>query len=331
MRAALYRSTGASDVLSVEEIEPPRPGPRDVAVRVVVSAVNPTDWKERSRAGTLDGLDFKVPDQDGAGVIEAVGDEVDPGRTGERVWLYFAAWQRQWGSAAERCVLPAEQAVTLPAGVSLDLGASMGIPALTAHRCLFADGPVGDLTVLVSGGAGAVGHYAIELAKWGGARVISTVSSPEKAELARAAGADDVVDYRAEDAAERIRELAPEGVDRVVEVALHHNLELLKLVCGDNAVISAYANGGSTRLSASDLMSRNIALRFVLVYTMPPAALREAVAGVSEALSDGALSELPAHRYPLERIADAHDAVEGGAVGKVLVDVDPSPDAEATP
>jgi NADPH:quinone reductase len=330
MRAALYRSTGASDVLTVEEIEPPRAGPRDVTVRVVVSAVNPTDWKERSREGTLDGLDFKVPDQDGAGVIEAVGDEVDQGRVGERVWLYFAAWQRQWGSAAERCVLPTEQAVTLPAGVSFDLGSSMGIPALTAHRCLFADGPVRDLTVLVSGGAGAVGHYAIELAKWGGARVITTVSSPEKADLARAAGADEVVDYRAEDAAQRIRELNPEGIDRVVEVALHHNLDLLKAVCGDHAVISAYANGGATRLAASDLMGRNIALRFVLVYTMPRAALREAVAGVSEALSEGALTELPAHRYPLDRIAEAHDAVEDGAVGKVLVDVDPRPDGEST-
>jgi len=237
------------------------------------------------------------------------------------VWLYFAAWRRQWGTASELCVLPAEQAVPLPPDASFELGASLGIPALTAHYCLFVDGPVEGRTVLVTGGAGAVGHYAIELAKWGGARVIATVSSPEKAALARAAGADEVVDYRDAGAAAQIRAAAPGGVDRVVEVALHANVALLRDVVAQDAVIAAYANGGTTALAVRDFMARNAAIRFVLVYTIPRAALRAAVSGVSEALAAGALSELPFHRFPLNRIADAHDAVEGGAVGKVLVDV----------
>lgn len=322
MRAALYRRTGkARDVLVVEDVEPPETGRGDVRVRVAVSAVNPTDWKARSRSGTLGDLPFQVPGQDGAGVIEAVGADVDPARVGQRVWLYFAAWRRQWGTAAELCVLPAEQAVPLPDGAGLDLGASMRIPALTAHRCLFADGPLDGRTVLVAGGAGAVGHYAIELARWRGARVITTVSSDEKAELARAAGAHAVVNYREEDAAARIRAEARDGVDRIVEVALDRNLALDKEVAGDNAAIAAYAEGGTASLAAGDLMSRNVVLRFVLVYTMPKPALRDAIEDVTAALADGALSELPAHRFELERIADAHDAVEGGAVGKVLVDV----------
>ena len=322
MRAALFRAGGAArDVLTVEEIDAPVPGPGEVRVRVTVSAVNPTDWKERSSGAAVRDLPFKVPNQDGAGVVERVGEGVDPARVGERVWLYFAAWRRRWGTAAELCVVPAERAVPLGDGTADELGASLGIPALTAHRCLFADGPVDGRTVLVAGGAGAVGHYAIELAKWRGARVIATVSGPEKGELARAAGADEVVDYRAEDAAARIRALAPDGVDRVVEVALHRNVALDSAVCGDHAVIAAYANGGRAQIAASDVMARNIALRFVLVYTMPRRAVEAAVAEVREALAADALTLLPLHRFPLDRIADAHDAVEGGAVGKVLVDV----------
>ena len=245
MRAALFRRKGpAHEVLSVEEVEAPAPGPGEVRVRVAVSGVNPTDWKERSGSGPLDGLPFKVPDQDGAGVVEAVGEGVDPRRVGERVWLYFAAWQRQFGTAAELCTLPADQAVPLPDGARFDLGASLGIPALTAHRCLFADGPVDGRTVLVQGGAGAVGHAAIELARWRGARVLATVSDDEKGALARAAGADVVVDYRREDAAERIRAEAPDGVDRIVEVALHHDVDLDRQVIAPHAAVSSYADGG---------------------------------------------------------------------------------------
>jgi NADPH2:quinone reductase len=313
MRAAVYRADGA---LGVEEVETPSPGPGEVRVRVSVSGVNPTDWKARSA-----GVEFQVPNQDGAGVIESVGEGVDASRVGERVWVYFAAWQRPWGTAAEYTVVPAEQAVPLDA--SDDLGASLGIPALTAYHCLLADGPIDGLTVLVSGGAGAVGHAAIELAKWAGARVISTVSSQEKAALARDAGADAVVDYREGDAAEQIRAAAPGGVDRVVEVALESNLGLDLDVAAPHAVISSYAASPDTEASlpVRRLMTPNLLLRFVLVYTIPRDALRAAVDGVSRAVEVGALTTLPLHRFPLDRVAEAHDAVQGGAVGKVVVDI----------
>lgn len=289
-----------------------------------VSAVNPTDWKARS--GMVSGVlaaGPQVPNQDGAGVIEAVGDGVNRGRVGERVWLYFAAWRRVWGTAAQWTVVPARQAVALPEGTSDDLGASLGIPALTAHRCLFADGPVADLTVLVAGGAGAVGHAAIELARWAGARVVTTVSDERKAALAREAGAHVVVNYRDEDAADRIRTAAPDGVDRVVEVSLARNLELDLAVVAPAATISSYADDGGDEVTVPirRLMAPNLLLRFMLVYTMPAAALLDAVAGVTASLHAGALTTLPLHRFPLERAGDAHDEVERGTVGKVVIDI----------
>jgi NADPH2:quinone reductase len=325
MLAARYDTTGpAAEVLRVEEVERPDPGPGEVLVRVRVSGVNPTDWKARA-GGTGRALEvpFQVPNQDGAGVVEAVGEGVSPARVGERVWIYFAAWRRPWGTAAQWTVVPAERAVPLPDGASDDVGASLGIPALTAHRCLFADGPIDGRTVLVAGGAGAVGHAAIELARWAGARVVATVSGPDKAELARRAGAHEVVNYREDGAARRVRAAAPEGVDRVVELALARNLALDLHACAPGAVVSVYATdeGGDLALPVGRLMGANLTLRFVLVYTMPVDALHRAVAEVGEALRGSALTTLPLHRFELERIADAHDAVEGGAVGKVLVDV----------
>jgi NADPH2:quinone reductase len=190
MRAAVYRRHGpAAEVLGVEELDQPQPGPGEVRVRVAVSGVNPTDWKSRQGASPEPVAGgFQVPNQDGAGVIDEVGSGVDPARVGERVWLYFAAWRRPYGTAAEYTVVPAHRAVPLPESAGLDLGASLGIPAMTAHRCLFADGPVDGRTVLVAGGAGAVGHFAIELACAAGATVISTVSSGEKAALVVAPG-----------------------------------------------------------------------------------------------------------------------------------------------
>jgi NADPH2:quinone reductase len=188
MKAALYDSHGpAAEVLRLEELGAPEPGPGEVRVKVAVSAINPTDYKSRSGATPRPMDGFQIPHQDGAGVIDAVGEGVDPARVGQRVWLWLAAAGRRWGTAAEWTAVP------LPDGVSMELGASLGVPAMTAHRCLFADGPVSGKTVLVAGGAGAVGHFAIQLARWAGARVITTVSGPEKAELARQAGAVHVV------------------------------------------------------------------------------------------------------------------------------------------
>jgi NADPH2:quinone reductase len=324
MRAAVYRRRGpARQVLEVVDLPVPDPGPGEVRVRVHVSGVNPTDWKARSGADPLD-VEFQVPNQDGAGVIDAVGDGVDPARVGERVWLYFAAWRRQFGTAAEFVCLPEAQAVRMPDDSPFELGASLGIPALTAHRCLFVDRDVAGRTVLVAGGAGAVGHAAIELARRAGATVVATVSGEEKAELARQAGAHHVVNYREPDAAARIRAAGPGGVHRIVEVAPAANLRLDLEVAAPNASIAIYANdGGDPTVPTGALMRANIALRFVLVYTMGEEAVRQAVEHVSDALADQALTMLPVLRFPLERIADAHDAVEQGAVGKVLVDLTP--------
>lgn len=316
----MYRTTGtARDVLRVEEVDRPEPGPGEVLVRVRASGVNPTDHKTRSGATARPVDEFQVPHQDGAGVIEAVGAGVDPARVGERVWLWLAAFGRRWGTAAEWTVLPARQAVPLPDGASFDLGASLGVPAMTAHRCLFADGPVDGKTVLVAGGAGAVGHYAIELAKHAGARVVTTVSNPEKAALAAKAGADLVVNYRDADAVDQVREFAP-VVDRVVEVALGANLGLDLAVSGPSTVVVSYAaDGPDPVLPVRACMTANVTLRFVLLYGVPGAALDAAVAGVTGALAAGALTELPAHRFPLSDIAAAHEAAEARAVGKVLV------------
>ena len=225
----------------------------------------------------------------------------------------------------------------MPDGISFELGASLGIPALTAHRCLtvsqsragrLSPGALAGQTVLVAGGAGAVGHAAIQLARWGGAEVITTVSTEEKASLASAAGADHVVNYRTRDPADRIRQLAPEGVDVVVEVSPAVNAGLDAAVLAGNGTVAAYATDGGDELELSvwELMRRNIRYQFVLVYTVPPAVKEQAVSDVTAALADGALplgeeAGLPLHRFPLEQTADAHAAVEGGAVGKVLIDV----------
>jgi NADPH2:quinone reductase len=313
----MYTRTGpARDVLRVEDVDRPEPGPGEVLVRVHASGVNPTDYKTRSGATPrpIDG--FQIPHQDGAGVIEAVGAGVDPARAGERVWVWFAAFGRRWGTAAE---VPSRQAVALPDGASFELGASLGVPAMTAHRCLFADGPVSGKTVLVAGGAGAVGHYAIELAKHAGARVVTTVSSPAKAELAAKAGADHIVNYRDKDAIEQVKAFAP-VVDRVVEVALGANLDLDLAVTGPATVVVTYAaEAENPVLPVRACMTANVTLRFILLYGVPDAALGQAAADITAAVTAGALTELPAHRFPLSEIAAAHEAAEGGAVGKVIV------------
>jgi NADPH2:quinone reductase len=320
VKAALYDRYGpAAEVLRVQEVERPEPGPGEVRVKVAVSAVNPTDYKSRggSTPRPIDG--FQIPHHDGAGVIDATGEGVDPARVGQRVWLWFAAFGRRWGTAAEWTVVPERQAVALPEGVSMELGASLGVPAMTAHRCLFADGPVTGKTVLVAGGAGAVGHFAIQLARRAGARVIATVSGPQKAELARQAGADQVVNYRDADAADQIKAVA-QRVDRVVEVALGANLGLDLALAGPGTVIVTYAAQASDPvLPVRACMTANVVLRFILLYGVPAAALDHAVADISAALAEGVLTELPEHRFPLSEIVAAHEAAEAGPTGKLLV------------
>jgi NADPH:quinone reductase len=323
MRAALYDRHGAArEVLRIEQVDRPEPGPGEVRVKLQVSGVNPTDWKSRSGATPrpIDG--FQIPHHDGAGVIDAVGEGVDQARIGQRVWLWMAAAGRQWGTAAEWAVVPERLAVLLPDGASAELGASLGVPAMTAHRCLFADGPIAGKTVLVAGGAGAVGHFAIELAKHAGARVITTVSGPQKAELAARAGADLVVNYREPDAADQIGSFAgPGGVDHVVELALGANLELdLAVVARPDARIVCYAaEAADPAVPVRACMNANVILRFVLLYGVAEDALERAAGDISAALSAGALTELPATTFPLDEVAAAHEAVEAGALGKVFV------------
>lgn len=314
----------------------PEPGPGEVRVRVRVSGVNPTDWKRRR--GLSGPGELGVPNQDGAGVVDAVGEGVDPARVGQRVWLWLAAYGRpNGGTAQEYAVLPERLAVPLPAGASYELGADLGVPALTAHRCLtVADGGPRRLgpgalrgrSVLVAGGAGAVGNAAIQLARWAGAVVVTTVSGPAKAALATAAGADHVVNYRDEDAAEQIRAVAPEGVSVIVEVSPAVNAVLDVAVAAPRAAVAFYANDGgdSVAVPVRASMAANLRWQGVLLYTVPDDALTGAVADVSAAVADGALrvgeqAGLPLHRYALEQTADAHAAVEAGAVGKVLIDV----------
>ena len=322
MLAARYLTAGPDQgTLSVTEMPRPEPEPGEVLVRVCLSGVNPTDWKSRRSGANASIADEIVPNQDGAGEVIAVGDGVDRARVGERVWLWEGQWQRPQGTAAQWIALPSRQAVALPPQISFELGAGLGIPAITAHRCLFADGPLADAKVLVHGGAGAVGHAAIELGHWHGARVATTVSTEEKAELARAAGAELVINYRSEPVADRIREWASDGVARIVEVNLSANISLDTEVLADGGVVSCYtAPDHAIELSRS-LMVLNGQVAFVLVYTIPLEAKLAAVADISRALRDGALTALPGHLFTLQEIAGAHDAVEQGAIGKVLVEL----------
>jgi NADPH:quinone reductase len=325
MRAAFYDHTGsARDVLGVGELDTPEPGPGQVRVRVHVSAVNPTDVKARSGAVPRPFTGLRVPHQDGAGEIDAVGDGVDRARIGQRVWVWLAAPSgdepfSEWGTAAEYTVVDAERAVPLPAGASYELGACLGVPALTAYHCLFLGGTPAGTTVLVAGGAGAVGHYAIELGKWAGATVVTTVSGPEKAELARQAGADLVVNYRDADVVEQVRKVVPH-IDRVVEVDLGANLELdLALLAPGGTVVTYAATPQDPTVPVRRLMVANAALRFVLLYGVPRAELAAAAEQVS--LAAASLTALPLHRFELSQIAEAHEAAEAGATGKVLVDI----------
>jgi NADPH2:quinone reductase len=322
MLAAVYGSGEGSADLQVRELETPEPGPGEVRVRIAVSGVNPTDWKARKRTPPAPGK-LVVPNQDGAGTIDAVGTGVNPDRIGERVWVLLAAHD-SWGTAAEYTVVPAGNAVALPDHASFALGASLGVPALTAAYCLSSEGPLAGRTVLISGGAGAVGHAAIELARFEEAsHVVATVSNEAKAELAREAGAQTVVNYRDADVAEQIRAAVPHGIDQFVEVALHQNLPLDLAVAAPHGVITSYAGDPDSvaQVPVRELMALNLKLRFMLLYAVPAGQLRAAIERTTTALAAGALTTLPLHRFRLEQIAEAHDAVEGGAVGKVLIDL----------
>jgi NADPH2:quinone reductase len=338
MRAVVYDRTGDPDVLTLIDKQVRDPGNGEVRVRIHRSGVNPTDWK--SRRGSESGLPVapaQTPNQDGAGVVDAVGPGVEAALVGLRVWVWEAAYQRPEGTAQEYALVPSRRAVTLPEQASFDLGASLGVPFLTARRCLTAteDGPrrlgpgtLDGRVVLVAGGAGAVGNAAIQLARWSDANVITTVSSPEKAQLAAAAGADHVIDYKRQDVVAEVRKIAPHGVHTIVEVSPAANAAIDAAVLALHGSVAVYANNGGDELTipVRALMVPNARWQFVLIYTAPAHAMAEAVEDVSDAVLDGALrvgqeGGLPLHHFPLEQAAAAHAAVENSAIGKVIIDV----------
>ena len=318
MQVAFYDRTGAAaDVLQLNELPDPTPGPGEVRVRLLWSGVNPSDVK--SRAGLRSKvLAFPriVPHSDGMGLIDAVGEGLSRERIGQRVWVWNGAWGRAMGTAAQYIVLPERQAVALPEGVPDEAGACFGIPAMTALHAVLTSGGVQGQRVLVAGGAGAVGHYAVQFARLlGAAQVLATASAP-KLEIAQAAGADAVFDYRSEGLAERVREAtAGHGVDRVIELDIAANaaLDLDVLRRGGSCVV--YGSGaGQFTLPFFPLISNNIALQFFIVYNLDTADRLRAEATLTELLQRGALSHQIGQRLPLAQVARAHELVEQAQV-----------------
>lgn len=326
MKAAIYEATGpAAEVLQLAEVPDPTPGAGEVLVRVAYSGVHPSDVK--MRAGMRGPVAFPrvIPHSDGSGRIVAVGSGVDPVRVGQRVWIWNAGWARANGTAGELVALPSDQAVQLPEGVDFQTGATLGIPAITAHRCLFADGPIDGQCVLVTGGAGTVGSMAIQMAKRAGARVITTVSSEEKARHVRALGADHVANYRDADIVEQIRQAAGErGVDRIVEVEFGGNLGVTKAVIAEGGTVAAYGSSAEPDpvLPFYSFMFMNVTLRMVLAYSIPLAARRKAEADIAAWLADRSVGGVVADTFDLEDVIAAHQSVEAGTrVGVTLVRV----------
>ena len=327
MQAAAYSRTGpAPDVLELIQMDRPVPGPGEVRVRIAWSGVNPSDVKSRAGARSKT-LPFArvVPHSDGSGVIDAVGDGVSKERIGQRVWIWNGAWNRADGTAAEWIVLPSAQAVVLPEGVQLDVGACLGIPALTACHAVAVDGGVAGKRVLVAGGAGAVGHYAVQMARLSGAScVIATVSSEEKAAHARAAGADVVIDYRREDIVARVMQATQDhGVDCIIEVDFAANAALDLALLAPEGRIVVYGSGASDMsVPFVPAIVKNARMSFFIVYNLSIDARAHAMRELNAWLEAGSLQHTIALRLPLEQIAHAHEVVEAGRViGNVVLRV----------
>jgi NADPH2:quinone reductase len=323
MRAAYYEQNGsARDVLRVGDVETPQAGPGEVRVKLATSGVNPSDVKSRQGSTRKIAWPRLIPQSDGAGVIDQVGDGIAKSRLGERVWVWNGQWKRAFGTAAEFIALPAAQAVKLPDKISFEAGACLGIPAMTAIHAVALAGTEKDSTVLVAGGAGSVGQYAIQFAKVLGATVLTTISSPEKAAAAREAGADHTIDYRREDVGERVMELTGKrGVDAVIEMDFAANAKLIPFVLRPKGSVIVYGTGAAAAsLPAYFCLTQFIRVQFFLVYELDTRERERAVSAIGRALEQGKLANrIATPTYTLADIAAAHEAVERGTIGNVIV------------
>ncbi len=331
MKAIWYDRQGkATEVIQYGDLPTPKPSPEEVLVQVHTSAVNPSDTKKRSGWGGMEmGFDRIIPHQDGAGIITAVGDNVSPDRLGQRVWIYEGQLRRASGTAAEYIAIHQAQAIPLPPEVSFEIGACLGVPALTAHRAVFGGQSVGqNKVVLVTGGAGAVGNYAIQWAKWSGSLVIATVSRPEQAEIARLAGADHIVNYQQEDVVTRVREITgrDRGVDRIIDVNLAANMTINNELLRNNGSIAFYAAEPQDLpgIPIRSWIDRNITLQAILVYTMAPEAKTAAIKDLITVLEAGIFRHNIDRRFALADVAAAHELQESGqAIGKIIISIIP--------
>ena len=326
MKAAWYEKIGAAnEVLQMGELEDPIPQAGEVLVEIKASGVNPSDVK--TRAGARGELQFPkiIPHSDGGGVITAVGEGVDEERIGKSVWLWNAAFGRADGTCAEMIALPSEQAVNLPDETSFEAAACLGIPASTAFYGMLCDGSVEGQTVLVTGGAGAVGYYGIQLAKWSGANVIATVSGDEKAAIANDAGADLIINYRDDDVATAVKDFTNgHGVDRILEVEFGGNLSVSKEVIKPNGTIAAYGSVAvmEPTLPFYDLMFKGVKLNTYLIYIVSESDRSSIINGLNRAMDDGALKHLVTQTYALDEIIDAHESMESNQViGNIVVQI----------
>jgi len=326
MRAAFYERNGpAREVLKLGEFDTPRPGPGEVRVKLATSGVNPSDVKARSGSTRKIAYPRVIPHSDGAGEIDMVGDGVSSSRLGERVWLWNAQWARAFGTCAEYVALPSQQAVRLPANTSFEVGACLGIPAMTACHAIAVSGATPGMALLISGGAGAVGHHAVQFAKAAGATVIiATTSSPQKADAARAAGADHTIDYKRENVGERVMAITGnKGVDAIVELDIAANAKLVPQVLRPRGRVVVYGTGAADAAVPLFFFLRNaITLKFIYVYELDATERAAALAGIERAISAGTLITNIGATFPLADIAAAHEAVEQGKVlGNVVVNI----------
>lgn len=328
MHAAWFESFGeAADVLQVGELATPTAAPGEVLVHMQTSGVNPSDVKKRAGAfpALLDG-GLVIPNSDGAGIIEAVGDGVDAGRIGERVWLYQAQFARRFGTAAEYVAIDARRAAKLPDNASFEVGACLGIPAMTAHRAVFADGDVAGQTILITGGAGRVGYYAVQWASQAGATVIATASNDADKAACEGAGAQQVIDHRGDDVVAAIMQATGGNpVDRIVDVEFGANLSTSVAILKVGGVIATYSSTRvpQPKLPFLQMMYKDITMHFIIVYAMPEAAKQHAIADIDKALVANTLQQRIADTMPLAEIARGNEIIEHGSIrGAVVLTLD---------